>query len=119
MQLEQLSTTCEETSQQEHESRSTVYEYNSVRVDGRAEAEMSDARCTRLCSQVCARDGVCRDGGRGQHVGMRPACAYGSDCADCGVRTQCSPEGTSFEVETSFAGIPDEAVLGGCIAYGF
>ena len=29
---------------------------------------------------------------------MRPACAYGSDCADCGVRTQCSPEGASFEV---------------------
>lgn len=50
--------------------------------------------CTNLCSR--ARDHRCQDGWTGDdtHEG-KPACALGSDCADCGPRQLCSVLGVS------------------------
>ena len=45
----------------------------------------TDPYCTNTCT--FAGDGTCDDGGTGSEF---HACAYGTDCADCGPRAVCS-----------------------------
>jgi hypothetical protein len=63
--------------------------------DEAAEPAACDRSATELCNNSCifAGDEDCDDGGRGCKFSL---CEFGSDCADCGERTEADrlPEGT-------------------------
>nr|XP_006820193.1 PREDICTED: uncharacterized protein LOC102809495 [Saccoglossus kowalevskii] len=54
-----------------------------------AKRGFEDVSCTDTC--YLSNDGICDDGGEGSQYSY---CAYGTDCADCGIRpiTLCNNE---------------------------